>query len=79
MLSAGDGFWVAEDYAGKVTKYVADPPTLELDLPDCPTGAREDTYNALAAEATGCLCLDGNFVIHAVPDRVATYSAVTAS
>jgi uncharacterized protein (TIGR04141 family) len=70
VLSAGDWFWVSEDYAEKVTEYVAALPELDLDLPDCPPGSREDAYNVAAAEATGCLCLDGNFVTRSVPDPV---------
>lgn len=70
VLSAGDWFWVAEDYAEKVTNYVTALPTLELELPECPPGSREDAYNAIAAEATGCLCLDGKFVTNSVPDQV---------
>lgn len=70
VLSAGDWFWVAEDYAQKVTDYVAGLPTLELEFPECPSGSREDAYNALAAEVTGCLCLDGNFVTQSTPDPV---------
>lgn len=70
VLSAGDWFWVAEDYAEKVTEYVAALPELELELPDCPLGSREDAYNVAAAEATGCLCLDGKFVTSSVPDPV---------
>jgi uncharacterized protein (TIGR04141 family) len=70
VLSAGDWFWVAEDYAKKVTDYVAALPELELELPQCPSGSREDAYNVAAAEATGCLCLDGHFVTKSVPDPV---------
>lgn len=70
VLSAGDWFWVAEDYAEKVTEYVAALPQLELELPDCPPGSREGAYNVAAADAAGCLCLDGEFVTQAVPDPV---------
>jgi uncharacterized protein (TIGR04141 family) len=70
VLSAGDWFWVAEDYAQQVTDSVAALPTLDLELPECPPGLREDAYNAAAAEATGCLCLDGKFVTKSVPDPV---------
>ena len=70
VLSAGDWFWVAEDYASKVTQYVAELPECELDFPECPPGTREDSWNVVAAKATGCLCLDGRFVTKSVPDPV---------
>jgi uncharacterized protein (TIGR04141 family) len=70
VLSAGDWFWVAESYVQKVTDYVAQLPELEIDLPDCAPNSREDAYNVAAAEATGCLCLDGKFVTESVPDNV---------
>lgn len=70
VLSAGDWFWVSEDYAKAVTESVEQIPELDLELPDCPPGSREDAYNVLAAEATGCICLDGKFVTQSVPDPV---------
>jgi len=70
ILSGGEWFWVADGYAAKVSEYVEQLPELELELPECPLGSREDTYNALAAEASGCLCMDGRFATKSVPDQV---------
>jgi uncharacterized protein (TIGR04141 family) len=70
VLSAGDWFWIATDYAQRVTDAVAALEPLDLELPECPPGYREDAYNAAAAEATGCICLDGKFVTKSVPDPV---------
>ncbi len=70
VLSACDWFWVAENYAQKVTDYVAALPLLELELPECPAGMHEGDYNEAAADASGCLCLHGTFVTKSVPDQV---------
>ena len=70
VLSAGEWFWVNQSYADEITEYARGLPTLEIDLPECEPGMKEDEYNAAAAEATGCLCLDRQFVKDSVPDRV---------
>jgi uncharacterized protein (TIGR04141 family) len=70
VLSAGDWFWVNQTYADEVSEYVDKLPALELELPDCESGLREDEYNERAAASSGCLCLDGQFVTEAVPDKV---------
>jgi uncharacterized protein (TIGR04141 family) len=78
VLTGGEWFKVSASFFDEITEFAEQLPELGLHLPDATAGMKEDDYNESAAEATGSLCLDRQFIIRSVPDRVELCDLLTS-
>lgn len=78
VLTGGEWFKVSASFFDEITEFAEQLPELGVDLPGAAAGMKEDDYNEAAAEATGSLCLDRQFIIRSVPDRVELCDLLTS-
>ena len=78
VLTGGEWFKISSSFFEEITEFAEQLQELNLDLPDAALGMKEDDYNKTAAEATGSLCLDRQFITKSVPDRVELRDLLTS-